>query len=271
MSEISTATASWLTLRAAADGAARSRRLAVDLARLLPPGRVVLHDLGTGTGGMPRWLAPLLPGPQEWVLHDGDARITEEVALETVTDEAGRPIDATVLVEDLEHVRLDSFSGAAAVTASALLDVVTRDEAARIVDACVAAGTPALFSLSVTGRVDLDPPEPFDAEISQAFNAHQRRDAGGRRMLGPDAVDTFAALFVAAGWSVRRAATPWRLDTAHARLIAEWLDGWVGAAVEQQPELAPEAAAYLVRRRAQAVAGVMGVQVGHEDVLAWPR
>ena len=33
----------------------------------------VVHDLGSGTGGMPRWLAPLSPRPQHWVLHDRDA------------------------------------------------------------------------------------------------------------------------------------------------------------------------------------------------------
>ena len=36
-------------------------------------GRLVIHDLGCGSGGMGRWLAPLLPGPQHWVAHDRDA------------------------------------------------------------------------------------------------------------------------------------------------------------------------------------------------------
>ena len=33
---------------------------------------MVVHDLGSGTGSMGRWLAPLLDGPQHWVLHDRD-------------------------------------------------------------------------------------------------------------------------------------------------------------------------------------------------------
>ncbi len=74
-------------------------------------------------------------------------------------------------------------------------------------------------------------------------------------MLGPDAVSTFAALFADAGWHVRRATTPWRLGAADGALIADWLDGWVGAAVEQRPELAADAEAYLARRRAQRAAG----------------
>jgi hypothetical protein len=271
MSAISTASPSWLVLRAAADDDARSRPLAVRLARLLPPGRLVLHDLGAGTGGMTRWLAPLLSGPQHWVLHDGDAGILAHVALDAVTDDAGRRIDVACVVEDLEGLPPGAFGGAAAVTASALLDVITPDEAARIVNACVDAGAPALFSLSVTGAVSLDPPDRVDAVIGQAFNDHQRRDADGRRMLGPDAVPTIVELFGAAGWQVRRAATPWRLGAADGALIAEWLDGWVGAAVEQRPDLAADSGAYLARRRAQVAVGALRVTVSHEDVLAWPR
>ena len=40
-----------------------------------PAGRrppLLVHDLGSGTGSMVRWLAPRLPGPQHWVLHDRD-------------------------------------------------------------------------------------------------------------------------------------------------------------------------------------------------------
>ena len=41
---------------------------------------IVVHDLGSGTGSMMRWLAPLLPGPQTWVLHDIERKplFTEE-------------------------------------------------------------------------------------------------------------------------------------------------------------------------------------------------
>lgn len=271
MSAISTATAPWLTLRAAADDAARAQELAERLVRMIPPGPIVLHDLGAGTGGMTRWLAPRLAGPQEWILHDGDAGILKHVALDAVADGGGSPIRVGTIVETLEALRADSFAGAALVTASALLDVVTRDEAVRIVAACIETATPALFCLSVTGRVRLDPPDAADEEFGQAFNDHQRRDAGGRRMLGPDAVPLVVALFEQAGWQVRRAPTPWRLGAAEPELIAGWLEGWIGAAVDQRPELEPGARVYLARRRAQLAAGALRITVSHEDVLAWPR
>ena len=64
----------WLRLREPADAAARSAELAERLGRhLAAAGRLVIHDLGGGSGAMGRWLAPRLPGPQHWVVHDRDA------------------------------------------------------------------------------------------------------------------------------------------------------------------------------------------------------
>ena len=64
----------WLDLREPADAAARSRDLVEHVRRQLPAaGRLVIHDLACGSGSMGRWLAPLLPGPQLWVMHDRDA------------------------------------------------------------------------------------------------------------------------------------------------------------------------------------------------------
>ena len=85
----------WLALREPADAAARSRELVEHLG---PPatGRWVIHDLGGGTGSMGRWLAPLLPGPQRWVVHDRD---TELLAL-AADDVPGPAADgAAVTVE----------------------------------------------------------------------------------------------------------------------------------------------------------------------------
>jgi hypothetical protein len=61
---------------------------------------------------------------------------------------------------------------------------------------------------------------------------------------------------------------PWRLGVPHAALVADWLDGWVAAACEQQPDLTEPAAAYLRRRLAAAAAGELRVVVEHSDLLA---
>ena len=269
MTTISTTAPDWLALRAGADAAARSQVLAAALARAIPAGPVVVHDLGAGTGAMPRWLAPRLPGPQRWVLHDGDAGILSHLDLHGVADRDGWPVAAAVRVGELAALPEDAFRGATAVTASALLDVVTREEAARIVAACVRAGAPALFSLTVTGSVRISGPARSDVRaLGAAFDDHQRRTVDGRTMLGPDAVSVVAAGFTAAGWRVRTAATPWRLSTGG--LLTAWLDGWIGAALEQRPELADVADRHRARWEALAAAGRLRAVVQHEDLLACP-
>ncbi len=266
-----TVSADWLALRGRADAGSRSRALVRELSPLLAPGQLVVHDLGSGSGAMVRWLAPMLQGPQEWVLHDADPAILGRRDPRPVRDRAGREIATRTSVEQLAELPPDAFRGASLVTASALLDVITADEARTIVDACIAAGCPALFSLTVTGRVELDLADPADAEFGAAFNDHQRRLADGRRLLGPDAAGVVARMFGSAGWTVRERETPWRLGPGEPALVGEWLDGWVGAAVEQRPALGGGASDYLLRRRAQLTGGRLSVVVDHRDVIAWPH
>jgi hypothetical protein len=204
------------------------------------------------------------------VLHDGDPTILAQRDATPPRDASGAPVAVATRVEHLADLAPDGLAGAQLVTASALLDVVTLDEARRIVAACVAAGAPAFFSLSVTGRVLLDPADEDDPVLADAFDDHQRRDADGRRMLGPDASSAVAALFAIAGWEVRVDGTPWRLGPTDRRLLREWLDGRVAAAVEQRPGLAARAAGWRARRAAQLDADALRAVVHHEDVLAWP-
>jgi hypothetical protein len=253
----------WLCLREPADAAARSAQLAERLGRhLAGDRRLVIHDLGGGSGAMGRWLAPRLPGPQHWVVHDRDADLLKLA----VAGAPGPAADgAAVTVEarrsDITRLAPDDFVGASLVTASALLDLLTADELARVLVAC--AGCPMLLALTVAGRVSLTPAEPLDGVLGAAFNAHQRR--GGK--LGPDAVAVAARELRGAGAEVLVRPSPWRLDAARAGLAAEWLAGWVGAACEQEPALAAEAGPYMDRRLAQAAAGELDVTVDHADLL----
>jgi hypothetical protein len=257
----------WLELREAADAAARSRKLVDELRRLAPAnGRWSIHDLACGTGSMGRWLAPLLPGPQRWVLHDRDADL---LALASVHAPAA---DVTIETRLSDVTRLDpeDLAGATLVTASALLDLLTRDELTRLIHACAGAGCPVLFSLSVTGRVQLLPADPLDTRIGAAFNAHQRRPTRHGRLLGPDAVEAAVAGFRGLGAEVVVLPSPWRLAGAASDLAVEWLTGRLDAACAQEAALASEAHLYRHRRLREAAAGALSVTVGHADLLVLP-
>jgi hypothetical protein len=245
----------WLLLREPADAAARSAELAAHLAPYLPTGPVVIHDLGGGSGAMGRWLAPRLPRPQHWVVHDRDADLLE-LAVAAAPD--GVTVDARR--SDITRLAPDDLAGASLVVASALLDLLTADELVRMLHAC--RGRPLLLTLTVVGRVALTPPDPLDQQMAAAFNGHQRRDG----LLGPDAVA--AAVEALRGALVRP--SPWRLNGTDTGLTAGWLDGWVAAACEQDPTVAAEAGAYRDRRLAQAAAGELAVTVDHADLLVLP-
>ena len=260
----------WLQLREPVDAAARAAELLAPLQAHLSgreAAESVIHDLGCGTGSMGRWLAPRLGGAQHWILHDHDADLLELAAAHTPRTAAD---DSAVTVEtsrsDIALMTAELLAGASLVTASALLDVLTADEVDALAAACAGAGCPALFALSVLGKVELTPAEPLDEEIAEAFNAHQRR--GG--LLGPDAVTVAAEAFGRHGATVALHASPWQLGAGESALTAEWLRGWVGAAIEQRPELAPEAERYLHRRLAACAAGELQVVVHHSDLLALP-
>lgn len=261
---------SWLDQREAADAAARSR----ELVRLLGSEPVEegwsIHDLACGSGSMGRWLAPLLPGSQHWVLHDRDAELLELAAIDAPLDAEGLEVTIETRLSDVTQLGAGDLAGATLVTASALLDLLTPDELMRTVQACAGAGCPVLFTLSVSGRVQLLPAYPLDARIGAAFDAHQRRMTPRGRLLGPDAAEAAVERFRSSGAEVTVRPSPWRLGATDGELAANWLNGWVDAACEQAPELAPEADAYRRRRLREAEAGALAVTVGHVDLLVLP-
>jgi hypothetical protein len=218
-------------------------------------------DLGAGTGANLRWLASRLPNPdrQHWTLVDHDPGLL-----------AKGPVQATAVradVADLSQVLLE-LGGADLITTAALLDLLDLRELTAIVDAVVEAQVPALFSLTVTGDVALDPPDPQDGPLGEAFDAHQRRDS----RPGPTSGTVTADLFRDRGWSVREARTAWQLTSdGESSLVSAWLQGRVEAAVEHRPELATEAADWLARRLDQLTSGALEVAVGHVDMLALPK
>jgi hypothetical protein len=262
----------WLALREPADAAARSPELAELLKRALPStGRHVIHDLGCGTGAMGRWLAPRLPGPQHWVLHDRDADLLELAAAEPPGPAAdGATVTLEAKPSDITRLAPDDLADTSLITASALLDTLTAEELAALVTVCASTGCPILLTLSVVGRVELTPPDPLDRLVAAAFDAHQRRTTDRGGLLGPDAVALSVQELGRLEAEVLVRPSPWRLGASEAKLAVEWFIGWIGAAREQQPELIAQTGDYRRRRLAQAEVGGLAVGVEHADVLALP-
>ena len=250
----------WLVRREPADAAARSAELAERLAAHLPAGPLEIHDLGGGSGAMGRWLAPRLPAPQHWVVHDRDEDLLELA----VAAPPGPAVTVEARSSDLARLAPCDLEDADLIVASALLDILSADELDRMLGVSIARAVPMLLALTVVGRVSLTPPESFDRRVEAAFNDHQRR------LLGPDAAAVAAGALRATGAEVLVRPSPWHLGAAHAGLSAEWLEGWVEAACEQEPALAAEAGAYRERRLAQAAAGELAVIVEHVDLLVLP-
>jgi hypothetical protein len=218
---------------------------------------------------MLRWLAPQLPGPQHWISHDLDADLL------AILDAAPGPAaaDGTLVTTetrrgDINRLRSCDLAGAALITSSAFLDLLTAAELRRLVRTCASAPCPILITMTVTGAVQLSPPHPLDEVVAAAFNAHQRRTTGGRQLLGPDAGDLAARAFSELGRDVVVRPSPWRLGPAAGALTSAWLAGWLAAAYEQDPRLAGETGScYASRRFADAAAGRMRVLVHHRDLF----
>ncbi|MGW9553346.1 SAM-dependent methyltransferase [Nocardiopsis sp. NPDC055551] len=265
-------TAEWLALREDADGQARATAplgpLRTHLAqRGAGPGRrpIRITDLGCGTGSQGRWLAPRLAGPQTWMLHDLDPHLLNLAGARMPRVSAdGSTVQARMCLRDLNQVTAADLAHTDLVTGSALLDLLTRDQVLSIARAADEAGCAVLFTLTVTGRVDLYPAHPADASITDAFNDHQRR--AGR--LGPDATAFTTRTFRSLGRRVLTYPSPWRLLPEHRDLTLAWLRGRLRAAGEQHAQIPAD---HLRHRMDQCERHELVALVHHTDLLALPN
>ena len=268
----------WLVLREAADHRSRAGAL-VDRLRAEWRARrwARIVDLGSGTGSNLRYLAPRLPGPQQWMLVDHDAELLARAAA------AGTSAEVRRVNGDLAAAGLQAVAQADLATCSALLDLVTEDWLERLARACRAAGCGAYLALtydgvmkwSAAGRGGNGPAaagDPEDAAIRDAVNAHQRRERGRATALGPAAAAAAETRFRAAGYRTWRLPSPWRLGPDDRALALALIDGWEHAALDLSPRAARarRVRAWAERRRQTAVAGCFELTVGHQDLLALP-
>lgn len=269
----------WLTLREPVDHAARAMTLSQQLAAWLEQtdrsGPLQLVDLGCGRGSNLRYLAPLLPGPQSWSLVDHDERLLSDAARLSIgsRDRDHGPVHFNTIKADLrdpgawQHL-LNTDTDV--VTASALIDLVAAPWLDQLVHGLQHSQAALLVALSYNGEFTFSQPHPLDAEVRQAFNAHQQASGPFGTGLGPTATEALRTRLQAAGYRVSTAASPWTVPPRHAALQRGLVLGWQDAASEQRPQRAKAFAAWAQQHLQQAGSPECTLQVGHTDLLALP-
>lgn len=262
----------WLALREAADHRSRATTL-VSLLRdeWQARGWTRLLDLGSGTGSNLRYLAPRLPGGQDWTLIDHDAELLARL------DVPHGDYTVTRVLGDLDDHGLAAIEQTNLVTCSALLDLVTEDWLRRLVHACRAASCGVYLALSYDGvmrwsQVRSDgSDDPDDAMIREAVNAHQRRERGPATALGPAGSAVAETLFAAAGYRTWLMPSPWQLGPDDAELALALIDGWEHAAIDlgAPADRTRRVRAWAARRR-RTTTEEFSLTVGHQDLLALP-
>jgi hypothetical protein len=281
----------WLRLREPADVAARSEALTRAIADARIPAKPLrLLDLGTGTGSNIRYLAERLHGPQSWLAVDRNASLlgalpdrttswAEASGYEARTGEGrcvvrGAQFKCEIETQEKDLGTLDDhqiFAGRHIVTASALLDLVSKSWLLALANHCRIEGALALFALIYNGRFACTPSEPEDEPVRDLFNRHQKTDKGlGGVAAGPDAGAVAEQCFVQEGYRVRREPSDWILGPADRDVQRLLIDGWADAATETAPDRASVIEQWHRRRLAHVQAGHSRLLVGHDDLAAWP-
>ncbi len=256
--------AAWLDLREAIDHRSRAAGLLPHLSQWWTArGCSAVLDLGCGTGSNLRYLTPELSGLQEWTLLDHDAELLARIEAPSGNVRV-KPVQG-----DLAGAGLAQVHGAHLVTASALLDLVSRSWLSALVDACADAARGALFALTYDGTIEwAGDADPLDALVRDAVNAHQRRDKGLGPALGPTAGRAAEELFRRRGYRTWLQPSMWTLGPDEAALAGALVTGWAAAAAKERPDEAGEVGSWAERRAAAVAAGDFGLVVGHVDLLA---
>ena len=255
----------WLALRAPFDTQARSEELARRFiaAWTLRP-RVA--DLGAGTGANIRYLARLAPPGVIWRLFDSDAALLAEAARNTASLGS-----LEILHGDLARDLSRTLDGLNALSASAMMDLVSARWFDGLAAAAVKRRLPLLFALSIDGRLAFFPDDEIDGVVAAAFARDQHRDKGFGAALGPDAPRYMAERLGDLGARVTLVPTDWRIPANAPLMLSAMVEGIANAASQASAEDAAAFAAWAKRRHEAIGRNALTLVVGHQDLLAiWP-
>lgn len=247
----------WLALREPADHASRNPELLARAASVAGPNAVVA-DLGSGTGSTARAFDDPVCADWTWRFVDGDRGLLEIAKTRHPTSQQ-REID----LKDIETLGLDDVN---LVTASALLDLMSRDWVCQLAVKLGAVAVPFYAAINYNGIMHWSRPHEQDTAVTAAFNTHQRRDKGIGPALGPDSVSETVRVFEENGFDVHIGNSPWTLGPDQTALHRATLTGIAEAA----GEIGNAAAADWAEARRSSADRSTGY-IGHVDILAMPR
>jgi hypothetical protein len=266
--DVSSFAAEWLALREPYDGQARNADvLAAVEAAFTGLASMIVVDLACGTGSTMRAIAPRLPPRQIWQLVDNNLSLLGRAA--SAAPSPAMTVRATPV--DLAHDLEAALDGPAdLVTASALLDLVSKDWLDRFVVETAARRLPVYAALTYDGRVEFDPGDPLDTAVVASVNRHQRRDKGFGPALGPMAAAAAIDRFRNAGHTIVQGLSDWVFAPHDHAIQNDVVAGWAGAAEEMDELPLADIVGWLTRRRDLIAAGRSRIRVGHVDVFARP-
>lgn len=269
----------WLALREPIDHRSRDRALLAKIAAYFS-GResMLVVDLGAGTASNLRAIAPVLPARQTWLLFDHDPALLA-AARARILDwadtarAAGERLEAARGGKSLSiEFREINLAAEPApwrdilpdlVTAAALFDLVSDTWIMRFTEALATQGVPLYTALNHDETAVWNPPHPADAEMTKAFERHFVTDKGFGPAVGWRGSALIAKRLEAAGYSIERGRSDWRLGAGDRPLIEALADGWAEAVTETGEAPAATIAAWQSARRS-----APSCVVPHEDLFA---
>ncbi len=269
----------WLAARETADHRARSGKLTDSLSRWLSqryyaldaedrPKPLQIVDLGAGRGSNAVFLVHALQVPQAWLAIDQDAGLLGEAKQRIETWDVPFEIAPVQLTpENLEQSLTQDVS---LITASALIDLVSEPWLGALAEAAVARHAAVLIVLSYAGWFEVTPALPDDSLLRELVNRHQHGDKGAGAALGPEASAVLQNALAEQDYQVELAESFWQLDAGDSELIQMLMEGWVEAAMEQDPDCRESLARWLETRYTQLAEGCLRVSVNHIDLLGLP-
>ncbi|MGN8199413.1 class I SAM-dependent methyltransferase [Salinisphaera sp. RV14] len=264
----------WLTLREAVDHRSRAHGLtllaAAHLRRTAAGRRARVVDLGAGRGSNLRYLAPRLHQPVAWRLLDQDAELLA-AAERAMPPDAGDHCQLSAEIVDLAAPLTPVLRDADLVTASALIDLVSRGWIDTLAEACARDGAAVLITLSVDGRIQFSDADADDAVVRRALARDQARDKGFGPALGAAAPAVLINALARCGYAVATQPSDWQLGRDDAALARALIAGWQSAATRQQTDQAERMAAWAARRVEAVERGRARLCIGHIDVLGLPN